>query len=151
MKPRSLSPTWSFIFESVAGKENLEPPMEGAFTGLAETPFAELTPEMKLDAKQLHHLLMNMVRGEALKLVRSAEKHHGIAAWTCVKTEYQPDAAERHTARLMGVMEPGWVSRGAANTSLDQLTDWERRIQEYGGESLETFSDGMKIAEFRRQ
>ena len=25
-------------------------------------------------------------------------------------------------------------------------TNWERRIQEYAGESLETFSDGMKIA-----
>ena len=26
------------------------------------------------------------------------------------------------------------------------MTEWERRIQEYEGESLETFSDGMKIA-----
>ena len=47
---------------------------------------------------------------------------------------------------LMGIMQPGWDSRGAANTFLDQLTEWERRIQEYEGESLETFSDGMKIA-----
>ena len=37
-------------------------------------------------------------------------------------------------------------TRGAANTFLDQLTEWERRIQEYERESLETFSDGMKIA-----
>ena len=29
---------------------------------------------------------------------------------------------------------------------LDQLAEWERRKQEYEGESLETFSDGMKIA-----
>ena len=42
-------------------------------------------------------------------------------------------------------MQPGWDSRNAANF-LDQLTEWERRIQEYKGESLETFSDGMKIA-----
>ena len=47
---------------------------------------------------------------------------------------------------LMEVMQHGWGSRGAANTFLDQLTKWERRIQEYLGESLETFSDGMKIA-----
>ena len=43
-------------------------------------------------------------------------------------------------------MQLGWDSRGAAHTFLDQLTEWERRIQEYEGESLETFSDGMKIA-----
>ena len=112
----------SFIFESVAAMANLEPAMEGAFTGLAEEPFAELTPEMKLSAKQLYYLLVNTVRGKALTLVRSAEKHHGIAAWKRIKTEYQPDAAGRHTAMLMGIMQPGWDSRGAANTFLDQLT-----------------------------
>ena len=47
------------------------------------------------------------------------------------KSEYKPDAAGRHTAMLMGIMQPGWDIRGAANTFLDQLTDWERRIQEY--------------------
>ena len=47
---------------------------------------------------------------------------------------------------LVGIMQPGWDPRGAANTFLDQLTGWERRIQEYEGVSLETFSDGMKIA-----
>ena len=47
---------------------------------------------------------------------------------------------------LMGIIQLGRDSRGAANTFLDQLTEWERRIQEYEGESLETFSEGMKIA-----
>ena len=42
-------------------------------------------------------------------------------------------------------MQLGWVSRNAVNF-LDQLTEWERRIQECEGGSLETFSDGMKIA-----
>ena len=64
---------WSFIFESVAAMASLEPAMEGAFTGLAEKPLAELTPEMKLSAKQLYYLLVNTVRGKALTLV----KHHG--------------------------------------------------------------------------
>ena len=98
---------------------------------------------MKLSAKQLYYLLVNTVRGKALTLLRSAEKHHGIAAWKRIKSEYQPDAARRHTAMLMGIMQPGW--RGAANTFLDRLTEWERRIQEYEGESLETFSDGGQI------
>ena len=117
---------WSFIFESVAAIANLEP----AMAGLAEKP-----------------LLVNTVREKkALTLVRSAEKHHGLASWKRIETEYQPDAAGRHTAMLMGIMQPGWDSRGAANTFLDQLTEWERRIQEYQGESLETFSDGVGIA-----
>ena len=38
----------SFIFESAAAMANLEPAMEGAFTGLTEKPLAELTPEMKV-------------------------------------------------------------------------------------------------------
>ena len=76
---------WSFIFESVAAMENLEPAMEGAFTGLVQEPFAELTPEMKLSAKQLYHLLVNTVRQKALILVRSAQKQHGIAAWRRIK------------------------------------------------------------------
>ena len=88
---------------------------------------------MKLSAKQLYYLLVNTVRGKALTLVRSAEKHHGLAAWKRIKTEYQPDVGGRHTAVLMGVMQPGWGCRGAANTFLDRLAEWERRIQEYEG------------------
>ena len=119
----------SSIFESVAAMANLEPAMEGGFTGLAEKPLAELTPEMKLSAQQLCYLLVNTVRGKALTLVQSRVKHHGIAAWKRIKTEYQPDAAGRHTAMLRGIMQPGWGSRGAANTFLDQLTKWEGRAE----------------------
>ena len=137
---------WSFIFESAAAMANFELAMEGALIGVAEKPFAELTFEMKLSAKQLYFLEVNTVRGKALTRVRCAEKRHGIAIWKRIRTEYQPDAAGRHTAMLMGIMQSGWDSRGAANTFLDQLTEWKRRIQEYEGESLETFSDGMKIA-----
>ena len=89
---------------------NLEPVMESAFTGSAEKPIADLTPEMRLGAKQLYDLPVNTVLGKALTLVRSAEKHHGIAAWTRIKSECQPDAAGRHTAMLMGIMQPGWDS-----------------------------------------
>ena len=64
---------WLLMFESVAAVANLEPAMEGAFSGLTVKPFAELTLEIKLCAKQLHHLLMNTVRGKALTLVRSEE------------------------------------------------------------------------------
>ena len=71
---------WSFIFESVAAMANLEPAMQGAFSGLAEKQLAELTPEMRLSAKQLFCLQVNAVRGKALTLVRSAEKHHDVAA-----------------------------------------------------------------------
>ena len=74
---------------------NLEPAMEGANTGLAEKPFAELTPEMKLRAKQLYFLLVNTVRRKALTLVRSAGKHHGIAAWKRIKTEYHSPGVSR--------------------------------------------------------
>ena len=71
---------------------------------------------MKLSAIQLYCLLVNIVRRKALTLVRDAEKHHSIAAWKRIKAEYQPDAAARHTAMLMGIMQSGWDSRGAANT-----------------------------------
>ena len=77
-------------------------------------------------------------QGRRNRLQRSL-LHHGLAARKRIKTEYQPDAAGRHTAMLMGILQHGWDSRGAANTL-------ERRIQEYGVGSLETFSDGMKIA-----
>ena len=44
----------------------------------------------------------------------------------------------------MGIIQPGWDSRGAVNTFLDQLTAWERRIQAFEGESHETFSEGSQ-------
>ena len=75
----------SFIFESVAAIASLERAMEVAFPGTTEKPFAELTPEVKLSAKQLYCLLVSTARGKALTLVRSAEKHHGIAAWRPIK------------------------------------------------------------------
>ena len=40
-------------------------------------------------------------------------------------TEYQPDASGRHTTMLVGMMQPDWDSRGAANTFFDQLTEWD--------------------------
>ena len=96
---------WSFIFESVAAMANLEPAMEGAFTGLAEKPFAELTPEMKLSAKQLYYLLVNTARREkALTLVRSAEKHHGIAAWKRIET------VSTSPTQLDGTQQCSWES-----------------------------------------
>ena len=128
---------WSFIFESVAPWRSSDGQWMARSKGW-QRPFAELTPEIKLSAKQLYYLLVNTVRGKELTLVRGAEKHHGIAAWRRIKTEYQPDAAGRHTAMPVGIMQPGWESRGAANTFLDQLPEWGRRIQEYEGESLET-------------
>ena len=115
------------------------------FTGSAEKPIAEFTLEMKLGAKQLYYLLVNTIRGKPLTLVQSADKHHGIAAWKRIKTEYQPGADGRHTAVLMGIMQPCWDSRNAVNF-LDPLIRSRRRNEEYEGESLETFSDGMKIA-----
>ena len=51
------------LLESVAGMANFEPAMEGTFKGLAEKPLADLTSEMKLNAKQVYHLLVNTVRG----------------------------------------------------------------------------------------
>ena len=125
---------FSFIFESVAAIASLEPAMEGAFSGLAEKPCAELTPGMKLSAKQLYYLLVNTVKGKALTLVRCAENvTTASAVGKRFKSEYQP-VAGRHTAMLMGIMQLGWDSRRAANT------------QEYEGERLENFSDSMKIA-----
>ena len=76
----------SFNFESVVAVANLEPVMESAFTGSVEKPIADLTPEMRLGAKQLYYLFMNTVRGKALTLVRCAEKHHGIEAWKRIKS-----------------------------------------------------------------
>ena len=60
--------------------------MESAFTGSVEKPIADLTPEMTLGAKQLYYLFINTVRGKALTLVRSAEKHHGTVAWKRIKS-----------------------------------------------------------------
>ena len=84
--------------------------MGGAFKGLAERAYADLSPEVKLASRQLYYL-----RVKARTHVRSAEKHHGIAAWKRIKTEYQPEAADRPTAMLMRVMPPGWDSRGVTN------------------------------------
>ena len=108
---------WSFIFEYVTAKANLEPAMEGAYTGLAEKLFCRAHSREEASAIQLYCLLVNTVRRKALTLFGNAENHHGITAWTRIKTEYQPDAAGRHTAMLVGIMQLGWDSRAAANTN----------------------------------
>ena len=77
--------------------------------------YADLSLEVKLASRQLHYLVVNTVRGKARTHVRSAEKRHGIAAWKRIKTENQPEAADRPTAMLMEVMQPGWDSRGVTN------------------------------------
>ena len=80
-------------------------------------------------------LSLNTARGKALTLVGSAEKHHGRAAWKRIKTEHQFDAAGRNTTKFVAIIQLDWDSRGAANTFLDQLMEWERRMQEFEGES----------------
>ena len=44
---------------------------------------------------------------KALTLVRSAEKHHGIAAWKRIKTEYQPSNAHGNHATWLGFSRCG--------------------------------------------
>ena len=68
---------------------------------IGRDPFVELPPEMKFSAKQLYYLLVNTVRGKALILFRSAEKHHGIAAWKRIKTS---------PTQLDGIQQCSWES-----------------------------------------
>ena len=75
-----------------------------------------------------------------VKSADSRQKHHGIAAWRRIKSENQPDARGRHTAMLMRVMQQVWDSCCAASTFLDQLTEWERRIQECEGRPSQSAS-----------
>ena len=87
--------------------------MEGAFIGLAEKPLAELTSEMKLSAKQLHCLLMNTVTWKAsCPKRRKISRHRGMET---VNTEYQPDAAGRHTTMLMGIILQARQTRSGTN------------------------------------
>ena len=75
---------WSFIFESVAAMANLEPAMEGAFSGLAEKTLAELTLEVKLSAKQLYYLLLNTVRRRSVDSRpkrRKTSRHRGMETY----------------------------------------------------------------------
>ena len=97
---------WSFILESVAAMANFEPAMEGAFAGLAEKPFTELTPEMKLGAKQLYYLLVNTVRRKIVdQLVRSSrdsttEHADGGHAARCSWTTHSGSHGESCSSRL---------------------------------------------------
>ena len=72
---------WSFIFESAEAMANLEPAMEGAFTGLAEKLFAEVILEMMLSAKQLYYLLLNTVprkNADSRPKRRETSRHRSI-------------------------------------------------------------------------
>ena len=83
----------SFIFESVAAMANLEPAMEGAFTGSAEEPVAELTLEMKLSAKQLYCLL---VKNSQWKSVDSRQKRRKASRQRSMET-YQDRVPARRS------------------------------------------------------
>ena len=109
----------------------------GTFTGLAEKSFTELTPEMKLGAKQQYHLLVNTVGGKALTLVRSAEKCHGIAAWKRSRpstSQTQPD----------GTQLCSWRSCSLAGTlAVWRTHSWTNSLSGIDGSKS---TDGMKIA-----
>eukprot|EP00959_Pyramimonas_sp_CCMP1952_P417642 8750074-Pyramimonas_sp.AAC.1 len=85
-----------------------EDTLDAASGDLTDLKFSVFSPEQQQRAKQLYFLLVNTVRGKALTLVRGAEKHNGIIAWKRIKAEYAPDVGGRHTARLMGILQPGW-------------------------------------------
>ncbi|CAK0896486.1 unnamed protein product, partial [Prorocentrum cordatum] len=137
---------WSFIIESVCGMADPGDTLDAASRDLTDLKFSVFSPEQQQRAKQLYFLLVNTVRGKALTLVRGAEKHNGIIAWKRIKAKYAPDVGGRHTALLMGMLQPGWDHKATRQEFTNDLTEWETRITEYETERTETVSDAMKIA-----
>ena len=134
---------------------NLGPAIENTFTELAEKPLAELTPEMRLGAKQLYYLLVNRVRGKALALVRSAAKtsrHRSMETISRLSTSpMQLDGTQQCSWESLQL---GWDSRGAANMFPDQLTEWGttnprvRRIAVLASHAPESIRNVVRLAAY---
>lgn len=136
---------WCFVFENTCALLDLDGLMEVACSTdqVNVLQMSNYNPKVRLQAKALYHLLIQVVRNKALTVIRLVEKYNGFLAWRHLKHEYEASVGARFTAMLCSILTPGW----RPDIGFDQqLMNWERFIHEYTTQSKESISDNTKLA-----
>ena len=80
-------------------------------------------------SKLLFNVLVHQVRGKALVIVRPSGKHNGADAWRLLKEEFEPALGSRHSALLIGLLNPQWSADH--QTFAGQFRQWEIGCSQY--------------------
>ena len=99
-----------------------------------------LTPKEKLAGRELYHILISMVRGQALDKVVNAGEFNGLEAWRLLTDRYDPKLKSRTAGQLVTLLQ--WNFDG---DTMSRLEAFEREVASYTLSSGESVSDTLKI------
>eukprot|EP00975_Prorocentrum_lima_P012571 2665044-Prorocentrum_lima.AAC.1 len=71
-------------------------------------------------------------------------RRNGFEAWRRLNLEYEPALPGRHASMLASLIGPRW-SEDVAAWRLE-LADWERAIERYETQSMQTFAPALRLA-----
>ena len=98
---------WAFTFRSFAGLLELGGLLDSAVGAGAWDDGLRDKPRL------LNHLLVQLLRGQAAAVARTAERQKGADMWILLKEEFEPRAGGRRSAMLVGILDPKWSGDAA--------------------------------------
>ena len=88
-------------------------------------------------------MLVQKVKGKALRGTNTVERHNGLMAWRFIQREYKPDVGGRHNAMLVGLLAPNFPVDRPFDES---LATWTLAVDQYEKETGDLISDRTRIA-----
>ena len=90
--------------------------------------------------RELYHILISMIRGQALDKVVNAGRFNGVEAWRLFTDRYDPKIKSRTAGRLVTLLR--WNFNGYVMSLLEAF---EREVATYTLNTSERISDNLKI------
>ena len=91
---------------------------------------------------------MQLLRGKAATIARSAERQNGADIWRLLKEEYEPRTGSRLSALLVGILDPRWAD-DTAGFAVD-LRQWETSVRVYEDQAMTELDSVVKCATLLR-
>ena len=134
---------WEIVFKSVISLIGFDEQLKHAETTV-EVPLEKITDELpRKQAKCLYYMLIQCVKGKALRIVDMTEPQNGFLAWKRIVKEYRPQTGGRHNAMLIGLISPNFPVDKPFDES---LAAWMAGLERYERETGARIDAQTKIA-----
>jgi len=133
---------WSIVFRSYATLANpdLEVLLKQAESLTDPIIMSTLSDKDRRAGRELYHILISMVRGQALDKVVNAGEFNGLEAWRLLADRYDPKLKSRTAGQLVTLLR--WNFDGDV---MSRLEAFEREVANYTLSTGEGISDNLKI------
>ena len=93
-------------------------------------------------SQTLYYILVMLMEDGALKKLEHVGEGEGLRAWRKLNDDFEPDVGGRHAGKLIQLMNTSFSGADI----MSQLDGFETECNRWEAQSMETFSDTMRIA-----